>query len=109
MIAISPQTPDKSAELRAKHKLAFPILFDEGNAWSDKLGLTHTLPEDLREVYKDFALSLPDFNGDDSWRLPIPARIVVRTDGIIHAIDANPDYTVRPEADETLRVLRQMT
>ena len=108
LVAISPQTPDKSAELRAKHRLTFPILFDARNAWSEQLGLTHSLPEDLREVYRGFQLTLPDFNGDDSWSLPIPARMVIRPDGTIQSIDANPDYTRRPEPEATLEVLRTL-
>ena len=106
LVAISPQLPEKSAELKAKHALTFPILFDQGNAWADELSLTHGFPEDLREVYRGFGLTLPDFNGDDSWRLPIPARMVVGTDGNLVAIDAHPDYTRRPEPEATLEVLR---
>lgn len=105
-MAISPQRPEHSATLRERHQLTFPILFDEGNAWAQTLGLTHGFPDDLQEVYRSFDLDLPRYNGDDSWRLPIPARLVVRSDGRIESIEAHPDYTVRPEPEDTLRILR---
>lgn len=80
-----------------------------GNAWARRLGLTFTLPDDLREVYRGFGIDLPAHNGDDSWELPLPARIVIDTGGVIRSIDADPDYTHRPEPEATLEVLRGLT
>ncbi len=106
LVAISPQLPEHSETLRERHHLTFPILFDQGNDWAQSLGLTHVFPEDLREVYRSFDLQVPNYNGDDSWRLPIPTRMVVLPDGRIHSIEAHPDYTVRPDPEETLQALR---
>ena len=53
-----------------------------------------------------FGLALPDFNGDESWELPIPARIVIDPEGIVRSVDADPDYTRRPEPESTLETLR---
>ena len=52
LVAISPQLPEKSAEVKAKHRLAFPVLGDAGNAYAASLGLVHGFPEDLRAVYE---------------------------------------------------------
>jgi hypothetical protein len=49
---------------------------------------------------------LPTFDGDDSWRLPVPARIVLAKGGAVVGIEADPDYTRRPEPEETLAVLK---
>lgn len=108
LVAISPQVPEKNAEMARKHKLSFPILSDPGNAWASQLGLTFTLEENLREVYRSFQLNLPEYNGDDSWQLPLPARIVIGRDGKIRDIESDPDYTVRPEPEQTLEVLRSL-
>jgi len=40
--------------------------------------------------------------------LPIPARFVVSKDGIIRKVDADPDYTRRPEPDDTIAFLRTL-
>jgi len=94
--------------MKEKHRLDFPVLSDAGHAYTRKLSLVWTFPEDLREVYRGFDIRLPDFNGDDSWELPMPARLVVGTDGVIRSIAADPDYTRRPEPEETLEVLRSL-
>lgn len=84
------------------------MLSDAGNAYAKQLGLVFTFPDDLENVYNDLGLSLPDYNGDDSWQLPLPTRIVVGRDGTIGAIDADPDYTVRPEPSATLEALESL-
>ena len=45
---------------------------------------------------------MEETNGDDSWTLPMPARIVVSGDGIVRATDIDPNYTSRPEPEKTL-------
>jgi peroxiredoxin len=59
-------------------------------------------------VYRTFPLDLEKFNGDASWTLPIPARFIIDREGIIRAAEADPDYTTRPEPDDTLRALRAL-
>ena len=105
LVAIAPQSTAKNAEVKEQHKLTFPVLSDPGNAWSKEVGLVFALPEYLRPVYSGFGIVLPDFNGDDSWTLPMPSRMVVDTSGVIRAIEANPDYTLRPEPEATLEAL----
>jgi peroxiredoxin len=91
-----------------RHKLTFPILADPGNKVGEAYGLAFRLPDDLIEVYKANGIDLAKFNGDESWRLSMPARIVVRRDGIVASAEADPDYTHRPEPEETLAVLRRL-
>lgn len=109
LIAISPQTREHNAAIRERHGLEFPVLSDVGNAYARKLGIVHALPTDLRDVYTQFGISLPEHNGDDTWELPLPTRIVVDADGVIRRIDADPDYTHRPEPEQTLAALRSLT
>ncbi len=96
MVAVSPQIPAKNVEVKAKHSLGFPVLSDPGNAWARKLGLVYTYPESLQELFKKFGILIPEFNGDDSWELPLATRLVVDREGTIRSIDADPDYTRRP-------------
>ena len=37
---------------------------------------------------------------------PCPARFVIDRGGIIRAVDADPDYTRRPEPARTVEILR---
>lgn len=97
-----------SRAVRKKNKLAFDLLYDRGNEVARSFGLVHTLPPDLRDVYRQFEVDLVRLNGDDSWTLPMPARYVIDRAGIIRAADANADYTLRPEPSQTLAAVRQL-
>lgn len=105
-MAISPQIPGKNAEVKEKHDLGFPVLSDPGHGWARQLGLVYAFPEPLRELYRNFGIMLPEFNGDDSWELPLAARLVVDGQGVIRSIDADTDYTRRPEAEASVEVLK---
>jgi peroxiredoxin len=41
--------------------------------------------------------------------LPIPARFVIDQRGIIRAAESDPDYTTRPEPEDTLQALRALS
>ena len=75
---------------------------------AEAYGLAFTLPDDLREIYLKFGIDLARGNGDGTWRLPMPARFVIDRQGIIRSVDADPDYTRRPEPARTVEILRQM-
>ena len=66
------------------------------------------LPDYLVELYKSLKNDLPTFNDDPSWTLPMPARYVIGTDGVIAYAEVNPDYTRRPDPSELLPVLDRL-
>jgi peroxiredoxin len=107
LVVISPQQPSYVAAMAEKHKLTFPILWDERGEVATAFGLTFALPDDLREVYRGFGIDLPVNNGDPSWRLPVPARFVIDATGHVRSVQADPDYTHRPEPESSLELLRQ--
>jgi peroxiredoxin len=88
--------------------LSFEILSDSGNAAAEKYGIRFTLPDDLREIYLRFGIDLPKYNDDDSWSLPLPARLIVDQDGIIQYAAISADYTVRPDPQETIEALKRL-
>jgi hypothetical protein len=51
---------------------------------------------------------LPTFNDDPAWVLPMPARYVIGTDGVIAYSEVNPDYTQRPDPSELPPVLDRL-
>jgi peroxiredoxin len=75
---------------------------------AEAYGLAFTLPADLQAIYTRFGIDLPRGNGDGTWRLPIPARFVIDRERIIRAVDADPDYTRRPEPAQTAEVLKKL-
>jgi peroxiredoxin len=108
MVAISPQNAALNAEVQKKHRLTFPVLTDQDNAYAKSLELVYALSDELAELYKSFGIDLPGNHGTDTWEVPLATRIVVGKDGIVAAVDADPDYTIRPEPTATLEVLRSL-
>ncbi|MBV9117180.1 MAG: redoxin domain-containing protein [Acetobacteraceae bacterium] len=106
LVVVSPQLPEFLRELKAKQGLGFDLLHDQASAVAERFGLAVRLPDDLIEVYKRLGVDLVKFNGDQLWRLPIPARFVIDRAGTVRAAEADPDYTTRPEVEDTLSVLR---
>ena len=109
LIVITPQLEAFSKDMRQKLKLGFDILSDRRNQVASQFGLTFSLPEDLKGVYQKFGIDLARFNGDDSWTLPMPARFIVDQQSTIRSVAVDPDYTIRPEPDDTVKFLRELT
>lgn len=108
LVAISPQTPPNSRKSQRQNALDFPILSDLGGEVGAAFGLRFSLPDYLIELYKSFGNDLPLINQDPSWTLPMPARYVIGTDGVIAYAEVNPDYTQRPDPSELLPTLDRL-
>ena len=108
LVAISQQTPANSRKSQRQNTLGFPILSDKGGEVAAQYRVRWTAPEYLREVHKAVGADLTQFNGDDSWTLPMPARYVIGQDGVIVYAEVNADYTRRPEPADIFPVLDQL-
>ena len=102
LIAISPQTVQQSFFMVDQHKLRFPLLSDLGNDVARKFRLVYRVPEVQQAVYRRAFVNLPLANGDETWKLPIPASYILERDGTVLYASANPDYMERPEPGEIL-------
>ena len=105
---VSPQVARTPRETADPKPVTFEVLRDFGNRVADEYGLVFTLPDDVREIYLERGIDLARGNGDGTWRLPVPARFVIDRQGIIRAVDADPDYTRRPEPAATVAILREL-
>jgi peroxiredoxin len=108
LLAISPQTSDRSQATVEKNHLTFDVLCDAGNETAREYGLVYALDDQTRNVYTQFGAALPAFNGDESWEIPHPATYVVGSDGIISWAFVNADYTKRAEPDEVIKELEAL-
>ena len=85
------------------------MVSDAQNEVARLFGIVFRLPQDLAQIYKSLNMDLEKFNGDASWELPMPARYVIDSDGVIRSAVVNFDYTYRPEPSDTLRILEELT
>jgi peroxiredoxin len=103
-------TPELERYTRALHKklsLPFDILTDLHLKTAERFGLVFTFPDYLRDLYKSWGSTLDRFHDEAEYRLPMPARYIIDSNGVIRAVDVDADYTIRPEPSETLRLLKQ--
>lgn len=102
MVAIGPQTERQNDFMVSQHRLPFAVLADPGCALAEKFGVAHTVPEYLRDYYQSILINIPFVNGDESWRLPLPATFVISQAGRIVLAEAHADFRVRVEPELAL-------
>ena len=105
LVAISPQTIRQSDFMQGQHSIPFPLLFDEGCRVGEQFGLAYTIPPFHQQHYRSVLVNLPFVNGDQSWKLILPATYVIDRDATVLFAEAHADFRVRPEPEEVLRHL----
>lgn len=98
LVAITPQTPDKSLEQVKKDGFPFEILSDLDSEVMRAYGLLFEVPEQVSDVYRrNFDLDLAEYNGEGRYVLPVPATYVIDTDGVVRFAHADTNYRQRVE------------
>jgi len=105
VVGISPQTQRQSDFTAGQHRVPFPLLTDAGCVVAEKFGLVWTAPAYLQRYYRGILLNIPFVNGDETWKLPIPATYVIDPSGKVLYAEAHADFRVRPEPEDVLRAL----
>lgn len=105
LVGMAPETPDKAMSTAERHEIAIDILSDAGNKVAEQMGLVFELPQALRPIYEKFGIDLVAYNGDDSFKLPVPATYIIGQDGVIVYDFVNADYTLRLEPSEIVAKL----
>jgi peroxiredoxin len=60
----------------------------------------------MREFMSDAGLDLAEYQGNESWMVPVPATFVVGRDGRLKARFVDPDYRKRMTIENMLAALR---
>jgi peroxiredoxin len=108
LLLVSPQTEEHIRAFVEEKRFSMEMLSDPGNRTAEKYGLVYTYPEDLKKVYLQLGMDLEKYNGDASWRLPMPARYIIDRDSTIRYAQINPDHTSRPEPQHTIEALKKI-
>jgi peroxiredoxin len=105
IVAIMPDRQKYIADFRSESKVPFRILTDIDNGYALSLNLTIWVGAELQKLMEG-RRNLPEFHGNSSWTLPIPATFVVGPDGRIRARFMDPDYRKRMAIADMLAALR---
>lgn len=110
LIAITPQTPDKSLEQVNQDGYPFEILSDLDDRVMKAYKLYWEVPPELDAAYKhSFGLDVAAFNGNGRRGLPVPGTFVIDKSGIVRAAFADTDYKKRMEPADILTALQHLS
>jgi peroxiredoxin len=112
LIAISPQLLRQNDFTVQQRSLTFPLLTDTGCRVAESFGIAYTVPETHRQHLRSILINIPFIHGDqgeETWRLPLPATFVLKPDAngeaTIAFAEAHADHRVRPDPADVLAAL----
>jgi peroxiredoxin len=108
VVAISPQLPRQNDFTVQQHNLTFPVLSDAGSTVAAQFGITYMVSPEMQAHYRSILINIPFVNGDqgeNTWRLPLPATFVIAPSGKILFAEAHADHRVRPDPMDVLAAL----
>ncbi len=105
LLVVSPQLERYSKQVVNKNNLTYPVLCDQSNTLATRFNIAFDLPVEVRTLYNSFGIDLERFNGDSNWRLPMPSRYIIDTEGTIVDHSVSPDYGDRPDPRTIINVL----
>jgi peroxiredoxin len=104
--AIMPDRQRFAAEFKREASAPFRVLTDIDNGYALSLGLAFSLGPDLERLLSSYGRLLPDYQGNESWMLPIPATFVVDRDGLVRARFIDPDFRHRMTEEGLIEALK---
>jgi peroxiredoxin len=99
IIAISIDRFEKLAPTIEKQKLNYTILADDRALATTAFGLAYKVSDADFQRLQGFGMDLEEASGQKHHILPVPAALVVGTDGIIKFSYINPNYKARVKTD----------
>src|SRR5208337_3613540 len=78
-------------------KAPFHILSDLDGGYALELNLLFWVGDEAQRALSGAGVDLVQFQGNDTWMLPIPATFLVGSDGVVVARFVDPDYRRRME------------
>jgi peroxiredoxin len=100
VVSIVPETA-----LQKSRGLPFRVLTDLDLAYAFSLGLVFWVGDKIKETYLEFGIDLERFQGHGGWLLPIPATLVLSSNGRVKARLVDPDFRHRMATEDILSAL----
>jgi peroxiredoxin len=106
IVAIMPDRQKFAEEFKTELKARFPILTDMDNGYALSLNLVIWVGAEMARMISAAGWDIPNYQGNASWMLPIPATFVVGRDGKVKARFVDPDYRKRMAIEGMIAALR---
>jgi len=106
IVAIMPDRQQFAESFKTESQARFPILTDLDNGYALSLNLVIWVGSEMERMIASAGRDIPNYQGNTSWMLPIPATFVVGTDARIKVRFVDPDYRKRMAVETLLTALR---
>ena len=106
IIAISPDKPEKIRESLDKWEIKYTLLSDSRMDAAVALGIAYRVSDATVARYSGSNKDLDLNSGQNHHLLPVPAAFIIGKDGMIKFEYINPNYKVRIEPAELLRIAK---
>lgn len=108
IVVIMPEERRFTSAFKTERSAQLTILSDLDNGYALSLNLAIWLGDEMKQRLQERAgRNIPEYQGNDSFFMPIPATFVVGADGCVKARFVDPDYRRRMDVDEMIAALRQ--
>ena len=108
LVAVSPQTPERSAFTQTSAELSFPAVSDPANTIGTALGIVTAPSAAAQQAHTALGFAVKDSNADDTPNVPFPTVLVLDSDGVVRFVDVHVDYTTRTETPEIVAALDEL-
>jgi peroxiredoxin len=108
VVAITPESIENVENTVKLHNLTYTVIYD----CQEKIMKDYDLMFNVTKAYQDkvqsnHSVNIAEFNGRDVAHLPVPATYIINKDGIIVAVQFDPDYKNRASVKWMLKNLGQ--
>lgn len=96
VIAITPESIENVEQTVKFHNLTFTVIYDCQEKIMTDYDVMFNVMKDFQEkIQKAYSINIAENNGHDPARLPVPATFIINRDGMIVAVQFDPDFEKR--------------
>jgi peroxiredoxin len=108
VVAITPESIENVEQTVKLHNLTFTVIYD----CQEKIMKDYDVMFSVTKAYQDkilsgFSIDIAKNNGRDAARLPVPATYIINKEGIIVAVQFDPDFKNRASVKWMLKNMSQ--
>ena len=106
--AIMPGRQQFAATFKTEGEVQDPVLTDIDNGYALSLNLAIWIGDEMQQMLEVGGRKVPDYQGNQTWVMPIPATFVIARSGLITARFIDPDYRKRMAVEDLLAALKKI-
>ncbi len=108
IVSIMPDTAQYTSGYAVQNDLPFPVLSDMDLGYSLSLGLIFWVGAEVQQLYQDAGIELEKYQGRDGHFLPMAAKFIVGSDGLVKMRQVNVEFRERLEPEAIVAALETL-